>query len=305
MKERDMKEKELLYKLKIVKQNNYYRVRWDMLVILLSLWNSFTAPIEFAYQQGMGFFHSSEMAFANGILDGIFILDLILNFRTSFIHSQTGEEIFDQKLIAKNYLGGQFTIDFLSAIPFDLLLGGAVGDENENQFLSFIKSLKLFRVLRLNRLITYMNSTDDVKHSLRLLKLFFMILLIVHVEACLWFYLVNQQHEWRPTQYYERSDGTQFYEDDWSTQYMYSFYNLMLVLFGTDLIPVNRAQYITMSIFLLIGALVNAQFFGTIVVILQSFNRKSQKYQEQIDVSLTSMKNMGLPVALQGRIREF
>ena len=135
------------------------------------------------------------MAWANGILDGIFILDLILNFRTSFIHSQTGEEIFDPKLIAKNYLGGQFTIDFLSAIPFELaydrLLGGAVGGENENTFLSFIKSLKLFRVLRLNRLITYMNSTDDVKHSLRLLKLFFMILLIVHVEACIWFYLVN------------------------------------------------------------------------------------------------------------------
>ena len=41
------------------------------------------------------------------------------------------------------------------------------------------------------------------------------------------------------------------------------------------------------------------------MVILQSFNRKSQKYQEQIDVSLTSMKNMGLPVSLQGRIRQF
>jgi len=56
---------------------------------------------------------------------------------------------------------------------------------------------------------------------------------------------------------------------------MYCFYNLMLVLFGTDLIPVNVPQYITMCIFLLVGALVNAQFFGTIVVILQSFNRKS------------------------------
>ena len=49
---------------------------------------------------------------------------------------------------------------------------------------------------------------------------------------------------------------------------MYCFYNLMLVLFGNDLIPVNVSQYIIMSIFLLCGALVNAQFFGTIVVIL-------------------------------------
>jgi len=108
-----------------------------MIVIILSVWNSFTAPVEFAYTKGMGFFDSSEMAFANAFLDVIFILDLILNFRTSFIHSQTGEEIFDQKLIAKNYLKGQFLIDILSAIPFEWMLGNsnssAVEDDDRRQ----------------------------------------------------------------------------------------------------------------------------------------------------------------------------
>ena len=102
-----------------------------------------------------------------------------------------------------------------------------------------------------------MNSTDDVKHSLRLFKLFFIIVLIVHFQACAWFYIVNNFQEWEPIQYDGNNDLT-FYEASWGNQLMYCFYNLMLVLFGTDLIPVDRSQYITMSIFLLIGALVNA-----------------------------------------------
>jgi len=47
-----------------------------------------------------------------------------LNFRTSYIHSQTGEEILKGKEIALNYMKGYFIIDLLSAIPFDLITRG-------------------------------------------------------------------------------------------------------------------------------------------------------------------------------------
>jgi regulator of protease activity HflC (stomatin/prohibitin superfamily) len=53
------------------------------------------------------------------------------------------------------------------------------------------------------------------------------------------------------------------------------------------------------------GALVNANIFGTIAVIAQTINRKAQRFQEQIDVANTSMKNMKLPESLQNSIREF
>jgi len=90
-------------------------------------------------------------------------------------------------------------------------------EERENM-LKALKILKLFRVFRLNRIITYMNSTDDVKHSLRLFKLFFIIILIVHFEACGWFYIVaNPPSEWIPSQYDDREEGVGFYEAPWST----------------------------------------------------------------------------------------
>ena len=42
----------------------------------------------------------------------------------------------------------------------------------------------------------------------------------------------------------------------------------------------------------------NANIFGTIANIFQSINRKAQRFQEQIDVANTSMKNMKLPETL-------
>ena len=79
----------------------------------------------------------------------------------------------------------------------------------------------------------------------------------------------------------------------------------MLVLFGGDIGPVSSLHFIALSIFLLTGALVNAGVFGTISVILQSFNRKGQKYQQQIDILNTVMKKMNLDEDLKKKIRSF
>ena len=56
---------------------------------------------------------------------------------------------------------------------------------------------------------------------------------------------------------------------------------------------------------LVCGALMNANIFGTIANIFQSINRKAQRFQIQIDVANTSMKNMKLPEHLQNSIRDF
>jgi len=63
--------------------------------------------------------------------------------------------------------------------------------------------------------------------------------------------------------------------------------------------------FILDTVLLICGALMNANIFGTIANIFQSINRKAQRFQEQIDVANTSMKNMKLPEPLQGSIREF
>ena len=54
----------------------------------------------------------------NHIIDVVFLTDIIITFRTSFIDSY-GNEIIDARDIAKQYLTGQFTLDLFATVPID------------------------------------------------------------------------------------------------------------------------------------------------------------------------------------------
>ena len=54
----------------------------------------------------------------NSLIDLVFLTDIILNFRTSYIDEQNGEEIMDPTLIMMSYLFSfRFIIDVLSTVP--------------------------------------------------------------------------------------------------------------------------------------------------------------------------------------------
>ena len=50
-----------------------------------------------------------------------FILDVFVNFRTSYIDDMTNV-ITDNKMIARNYILGWFAIDFVSCVPVNYVL---------------------------------------------------------------------------------------------------------------------------------------------------------------------------------------
>ena len=53
----------------------------------------------------------------------LFISDIIVTFRTTYIHPRTGEEIVRSWKIAKHYLlSFRFPIDLFASIPFDFLV---------------------------------------------------------------------------------------------------------------------------------------------------------------------------------------
>ena len=56
---------------------------------------------------------------------------------------------------------------------------------------------------------------------------------------------------------------------------MVSVYNSILALTGNEIYPANLAQFSLSSVLLVCGALINANIFGTIAVIAQTFNRKA------------------------------
>lgn len=113
----------------------------------------------------------------------MFIVDIFVNFRTSYLNDATGQEITDTKKIAVQYLKARFWIDFLASIPFDLvIIIFGIEEDNTTIFQTF-GLFKLIRVLRLSRLIVYLNLKDDIKMSLKLVKLIFFLVMYLHCWA--------------------------------------------------------------------------------------------------------------------------
>ncbi len=115
----------------------------------------------------------------NWFIDIFFLLDILINFRTTLNNPETGGEISDPKSIALHYLKGKFFIDLLASIPFDFFSVLFI-DSGDSFILELFGLLKLVRILRLSRLITYMNLQDDVKMSLKLIKLIFFLVMYIH-----------------------------------------------------------------------------------------------------------------------------
>lgn len=85
---------------------------------------------------------------------------------------------------------------------------------------------------------------------------------------------------------YERS---QYY------QYTVCFYNAVLMLNGGETGPRNLTQLQSLSVILLVGALINATIFGNMAVVVQNLNKKSSEFLKKMDTANTAMKNMDLP----------
>jgi len=94
-----------------------YKSAWDWLILLLVIYVAVSTPYVAAF---LSINHSDPLVSVDLVVDVMFLADMIVNFRTSFL--QNGEVIVDAKLIAVNYLRGWFLIDAVSAVPFDFVL---------------------------------------------------------------------------------------------------------------------------------------------------------------------------------------
>lgn len=232
------------------------------------------------------------------------MFDIVFNFRTSYVNSKNGEEIMDPKIVAIEYVKTRFWIDLVASIPFDQLMLLFTDDKGNSIAFQCISLLKLVRVLRLSRLITHLNLENEIKTSLRLMKLFFFILLYLHLLACVWYYIVKENEEWIPpldyvfivTDVYDRS---KYY------QYFMSLYHAVLMLGGNDIGPRGNFQLIFVSVILMLGAVITSIIFGNMSVMLQSLNRKSTAFQEKLENANEAMKNLKISDEIREEVEYF
>lgn len=73
-------------------QTQSARERWDYFVMLIATWNALTLPIELAYEPE--FADSTANVYLNATIDLLFLIDIIVVFRTTII-GDNGEIVND------------------------------------------------------------------------------------------------------------------------------------------------------------------------------------------------------------------
>ena len=100
------------------RHNNKVRMNWDLLIILLALYNCIMIPFNVAFPDEQ---ESTAMSVVNTLIDILFGLDIALNFRTTYINPLDNAEIVDPRRIALNYVkSNRFAVDLLASIPFEV-----------------------------------------------------------------------------------------------------------------------------------------------------------------------------------------
>jgi hypothetical protein len=155
----------------IIRYSSNLRLYWDMWIIALAVWNALNIPVDIAYEPDIS--SHPFMIILNALIDFNFFIDIILTFRTTY-YDKEGEEIFDWRKIAKKYLAGKFTVDLISTIPLDL---------SGISFLQTFQLLKLLRLSRISKIIKNLPLKEDVKASIKVLNLIFMLFIYIHCMA--------------------------------------------------------------------------------------------------------------------------
>ena len=102
------------------------------------------------------FFFNTGFTAINMITDLLLLADMIIIFRTSRLNIDSGEEIYDPKILATKYIFSvNFWIDLLSIIPFEIMA--------HSDLLLLFSMLKISRIGRISKIIESLDAVSKTK----------------------------------------------------------------------------------------------------------------------------------------------
>ncbi|KAL0123184.1 hypothetical protein PUN28_007654 [Cardiocondyla obscurior] len=297
-----------------------FKAVWDWIILLLVMYTAIFTPYVAAFVLSDPDYNSRKnkkysddpIVIIDFIVDVTFIVDIIINFRTTFVNSND-EVVSHPGKIAVHYLKGWFIIDLVAAIPFDLLLVGSDTDETT----TLIGLLKTARLLRLVRVARKIDRYSEYGAAV-LLLLMATFALIAHWMACIWYaignaerpglkskvgwldILANDTHQY----YYHNNTGGPSIKSRYITALYFTFSSLTSVGFG-NVAPNTDAEKIFTIIVMLIGSLMYASIFGNVSAIIQRLYSGTARYHTQMLRVREFIRFHQIPNPLRQRLEEY
>ncbi|CAB1334532.1 unnamed protein product, partial [Coregonus sp. 'balchen'] len=268
---------------------------WDLIMLCLMMGNLIILPV------GITFFkdeNTPPWIIFNVVSDTLFLVDLVLNFRTGIVKEDSTEILLDPKAIRQRYLKSWFAVDFVSSIPVDYIflmvdLEARLDSEvyrtaRALRIVRFTKILSLLRLLRLSRLIRYIHQWEEIFHMtydlasamVRIVNLIGMMLLLCHWDGCLQF-LVPMLQDFPLDCWVSKNNMV---NDTWGIQYSYALFkamsHMLCIGYGAQAPEGMTDVWLTM-LSMIIGATCYAMFIGHATALIQSLDSSRRQYQEK------------------------
>ncbi|XP_029385535.1 potassium voltage-gated channel subfamily H member 2 [Echeneis naucrates] len=294
-----------------------FKAVWDWLILLLVIYTAILTPYSAAFllndqeevaMQSCGY-SCSPLNVVDLIVDIMFIIDILINFRTTYVNSND-EVVSHPVRIAVHYFKGWFLIDMVAAIPFDLLIY-----RNGEETTTLIGLLKTARLLRLVRVARKLDRYSEYGAAV-LFLLMCTFALIAHWLACIWYAIGNVERNgsigWLHTlgdqlgkHYNDSIQGSgPSIKDKYVTALYFTFSSLTSVGFG-NVSPNTNSEKIFSICVMLIGSLMYASIFGNVSAIIQRLYSGTARYHTQMLRVREFIRFHQIPNPLRQRLEEY
>lgn len=171
---------------------------WEFFILFLAIFNSISIPFQVFYKREYtwSLLKSREFQILDAVIDLLFLIDIIVQFRTTYIDTVRCKVECDPHKIAKNYLAGSFWIDFISSFPFGNVFEGVI---TSTRFVAILQALGLLKLLRLGRIypaVRKLNLHFRSKIVIKIALMTFFIIIALHFASAMWFYFVQTDQRW-------------------------------------------------------------------------------------------------------------
>ncbi|XP_061432471.1 potassium voltage-gated channel subfamily H member 8-like [Lethenteron reissneri] len=292
-----------------------FKAGWDWLTLLATFYVALTVPYNVCFVGKEDKPVPSRITIVSDIaVEFLFITDIILNFRTTFV-SKSGQVVYDSRLICMHYSTTWFFIDLIAALPFDLLFALNI---TVTSLVHLLKTVRLLRLLRLRQKLERYSQYSAVV----LAMLMCTFALLAHWMACVWFVIgrkemaANDPETWNIGWLHElgkRLDRPYYANNtrggpNLRSAYIASLYfalsSLTSVGFGN--VSANTdAEKIFSICAMLTGALMHAVVFGNVTAIIQRMYSRWSLYHTKTKDLKDFIRIHRLPKQLKQRMLEY
>ncbi|KAK1805369.1 hypothetical protein P4O66_019679 [Electrophorus voltai] len=304
----------------IIHPYSNFRFYWDLIMLFLMMCNLVILPWGITFSDDQ---NTLPWMVFNMASDTLFLIDLILNFRTGILEGDNTHIILDPQVIRCRYLQGWFLVDFISSIPVDyIFLAVDLEARIESaevyrtaralRIVRFTKILSLLRLLRLSRLIRYIHQWEEMFHMtydlasavIRIVNLIGIMLLLCHWDGCLQF-LVPMLQDFPSNCWVSKNNMV---NATWDVQYSYALFmamsHMLCIGYGAQAPERLTDVWLTM-ISMITGATCYAMFLGHATNLIQSLDASHRQYQEKYKQVEQYMSFHKLPADMRQRIHDY